>query len=455
MRLLVAIIALGIASLATLAIPLLASNVFQEAVLQKDETGVKRTLILVLCAAAAMSIARYVAEDQIGYISLRMIEKLRVEIVSKLMRLPLWYHAKARTGESISRTSNDMMLLQNFTYDSLFSMGSDVIQVAGAIGFLLYLNWQLTLVLVAIVPVGVVAVGISSKWVRRRTGFVQSHLAEMTGLLTEQLIAVPAIQAFEAIDYEQARFATSAATYTREGRRAIRIATGTRGLVNFLGIVAIVLVLVCGLQGLDLNKPDGLKNLVNFALFAALIADPMTRITRTLFEIQRRSVPVLGSLKSSTRRSISMMVNNPCPSRCAGRFDLMGSHSLIEPRNPYSRKSIWKYVARENIAIVGASGSGKSTLASLILRFNEPTNGRISIDGLDIRELKLANLRRHIGWMGQDPLLISGTIADNIRYGKRSATPEEIEEATRHGGSGGVHPGLAARIHVADRRTRR
>lgn len=430
-RLAVALIALTVASLAMLAIPLLAKNVFQEAVLQKDETGVKRTLLLVLCAGAAMSIARYIAEDQIGFISLRMIERLRVEIVSKLMRLPLWYHAKAKTGESISRTSNDMMLLQSFTYDSLFSIGSDIIQVVGAIAFLFYLNWQLTLVLVAIVPVGVVAVGISSKWVRRRTSFVQSHLADMTGLLTEQLIAVPAIQAFEAIEYEQDRFATSASKYTREGRRAIRIATGTRGFVNFLGIVAIVFVLVCGLQGLDLEKPEGLTNLVSFALFAAMIADPMTRITRTLFEIQR-ALTAGARIFEIIDQKIDLHDGQQALSvPVKGEIRFEGISFAYRKEEPILSEIDLEIRPKENIAIVGASGSGKSTLSSLILRFNEPSSGNISIDGIDVRDLKLANLRRHIGWMGQDPLLVSGTVADNIRYGKRSATDEEIEDAAR------------------------
>lgn len=430
-RLVAAMLCLATASLAWLSIPWLASEVFTEAVIQKDKTGIERTLILVLFAAGIVAVTRFIAEEQIGFISLRMTEKLRVDIVTKFLRLPLSFHQSARTGESVSRTSNDVLLLQTFTYDSLFSLGSDVIQVVGTVAFLLFINWKLTLVLVSIIPLGAVAVGLSSKWVRRRMARIQSKMAEMTGLLTEQLVAVPAIQAFDAVDYERERFAASASDYTKEGRSTVRITAGTRGMVNFLGVVAIVFVLVCGMMSLDLGKAETLAGLVSFALYAAIVAEPMTRITKTVFEIQR-------ALAAGAR--IFEILDRPiddhdgrrllaAPVRGEVRFENVSF--AYRPTETILQDVSLHLKPNETVAIVGASGSGKSTLSSMLLRFNEPVSGRVLIDGVDIKDLQLANLRRHVGWMGQDSLLVSGTIADNIRYGKRSATQEEIEEAAR------------------------
>lgn len=428
-RVVVAMTALGISSLAMLAIPLLAGKVFVEAALQHDMRGVERSLILVLIAAAIMATARFLAEDQIGYVSLRLVEKIRLALVKKLMRLPPSYHARLKTGESVARTSNDVVMLQTFTYDSMFSIGSDILQVVGSAIFLVNINWSLTLILLCMVPAAALAIGVSSKWVRRRVAHLQSKQAEMMGLLTEQLVALPAVQAFDAADHEVARFGRSASVYTREGRSAVRISAGTRGLVNFLGVVAIVIVLVCGLQGLDLNQPAELEGLVKFALFSAMIADPLTRITRTVFEIQRAL---------AAGRRVFEIIDWPIDVRndyrslfkpVHGEVVYQNIHFAYRPEEPILSEISLRIAPKENIGIVGGSGSGKSTLASLLMRFYEPTVGQVLVDGIDVKELQLSDLRSHIGWMGQDPFLISGTVADNIRYGNRSATMADIEAA--------------------------
>lgn len=430
-RVIIAMISLCVASLATLAIPWLATNVFKEAVLSQDTTGVVQSLTFVLVAAGTMVLARFLAEDQIGYVSLHTVEKLRVQMVSRLIRLPLSYHARSKTGESVSRTSNDAVLLQTFTYDSMFSLGSDLLQVGGCVCFLFYLNWQLTLVLVATVPVAALAIGISSKWVRRRMMHVQVRQAEMTGLLTEQLVAMPAIQAFDAADHEIGRFSQSAKSYTVEGRHAVRLGAGARGFVNMLGVVGIVIVLVCGLQSLDLQDEDQLTALLKFAMYSALIAEPLTRMTKTMFEIQRAlaaGARVFEIIDADVQLQEGTGV---LPSPLQGNINFVDVSFAYRRDETILRDVTLSIAAKETVAIVGSSGSGKSTLANLLLRFHEPTAGRVELDGTDLRDVRLSNLREHIGWMGQDPHLISGTVADNIRYGKRDASLAEIEEAAR------------------------
>lgn len=430
-RLIIAMICLGLASLATLTIPWLASDVFQEAALELDRRGVERTLTLVVIAAAVMGIARLVAEDQIAYISLRSIEQLRIELVAKLMRLPLAYHSQSRTGESVSRASSDVALLQSFTYDALFSVGSDLLQVIGSIGFLVFLHPRLTLILVALVPIAGIIVGLSSRWVRQRAARMQARQAEMTGLLTEQLIAVPVIQAFDAARYEENRFATAARIYTDEGRSANLISAGTRSLINFLGVLAIVVVLVCGWQGVAADNAHQLTDLVRFALFASLLAEPMARLTRTIFEIQR-------ALAAGSR--VFEIIDRPIPNQdqglllsrpVRGHIQFKNTSFSYRPQEPILRDINLTIEPGQTVALVGTSGSGKSTLASLLLRFQDASHGSVHIDGINVRDISLTDLRRHIGWMGQEAHLFGGSIADNIRYGKRNASNEEIISAAK------------------------
>jgi subfamily B ATP-binding cassette protein MsbA len=432
-RLIVAVVALVLTAAATLAIPWLARDVFQEAVLEKNMAALKATLLLVLAAAAVMAIARFIAEDQIGCIAFRTIERLRNEMVAKLLRQPISYHVRSRTGESVSRVFGDVIQLQTFTYDAIFSLGGDLLQVVGALAFLFYLSWELSLVSIAAVPIGALVVGLTTKWVRRRLSRVQAKQADMTSLLTEQLVAIPAIQAFNAADYEQARFAGQASNFTHESRAALRLAAGSRCFVNFLGVVAIVAVLVYGSTQLDLgpNQPGrlALQDLVGFALYAALLADPMTRLTRTYFEIQRALAAGARVFHLLDRPIEQSDGRGRLTAPVRGRVRFEGVEFRYRPDEPILDGISFELRPGEQVAIVGASGSGKSTIASLILRFYDAQAGRILLDDQDVTRLRLTDLRDRIGWAGQDPLLVSGTIADNIRYGKRGATREEIERA--------------------------
>lgn len=432
-RLVVAVVALVLTAGATLAIPWLARDVFQEAVLDKNMAALKATLLFVLASAAVMAVARFIAEDQIGCIAFRTIERLRNEMVAKLLRQPIAYHVRSRTGESVSRVFGDVIQLQTFTYDAIFSLGGDLLQVVGALAFLFYLSWELSLVSIAAVPIGAIVVGLTTKWVRRRLSRVQAKQADMTSLLTEQLVAIPAIQAFNAADYEQARFAGQARNFTHESRAALRLAAGSRCFVNFLGVVAIVLVLVYGSTQLHLGPGQpgrlALQDLVGFALYAALLADPMTRLTRTYFEIQRALAAGarVFHLLDRPLEQADGMGRLTAPVRGRIRFEGVGFR--YRPDEPILDSISFELRPGEQVAIVGASGSGKSTIASLILRFYDAQSGRILLDDEDVTRLRLTELRDRIGWAGQDPLLVSGTIADNIRYGNRGATREEIERA--------------------------
>lgn len=426
---------LALFSGATLLVPWLAKNLFRDAVLEQNGHAIPFALGCILAAAATMAFGRFLAEDQIGFVSLRVLERLRNDLVAKLYRLPLAYFHQARGGETVSRVFNDVHSLQTFVYDAIFAVGSDVLTVLGCLGCLFYLSWRLALCVLIAVPIAGGLVGVSSRYVRRRFHKLAEHLAEMTALLTEQVSAMPSVLAFGAAEFESRRFTRTTAEHFEQNRLANRLQAGIRASINFLGVAALVLVLGVGTQYLDLTGTSGagltLEKLVGFALYAAMLADPMTRLSRTHFEIQRalaagaRVFELLD--QPEDRRDGTRSFSRPP----AGEVRFEKVHFEYRSGEPVLRGIDLQISPGESVAVVGPSGAGKSTLTGLLLRFFDPQHGRIRVDGIDLKELKLAELRRHIGWASQDPFLFSGTIADNIRYGTWDATIAQIEQAAR------------------------
>jgi len=185
------------------------------------------------------------------------------------------------------------------------------------------------------------------------------------------------------------------------------------------------------LGGMDAGIGIPLDHLVSFTLYAGLLGGPLTRISRTNFAIQqalaagRHLFELLDVPEPQQDGALALTV----PPRGLLEFGSVSFH--YRPEEPILTEVNLAIQPGETVAVVGASGAGKSTLTSLLLRFYEPVAGRVLLDGQDIRGIRLSDLRRHIGWLGQDPFLFHGTILENIRYGSWTATAEQIEEAAR------------------------
>lgn len=434
-RLAIVALALALCSLSTLAVPWLCRNLFRDAVVERSPGKVPVALALIVLAAAGMALGRFVAEDQIGVVSLKMLERLRNDLVRKLLSLPVRRLHKQRAGEPIGRVFGDVQMIQTFVYDSLFALGSDLLLVAGCAGFLFYLSWKLSLAALAAAPIAAALVGFSSRWVRRRHSDLAARSAEMTGLFAEQIHALPAIAAFGGRERELGRFAAATEEFRVRAATANRAQAGVRSLVNFLGVLGLVCVLAFGVRFVDFTG-DGrgamtLDELVAFALYAAMLADPITRLSRTHFEIQRALAAGSRVFSLLDEADEDAGGGRPLPTPVRGSLSFENVHFQYRPGEPVLAGIDLAIEAGETVAVVGPSGAGKSTLAALALRFDDPSSGRVLLDGVDLRELDRRELRKAIGWASQDPILFRATIAENIRYGSWDAPRARIEEAAR------------------------
>jgi ATP-binding cassette, subfamily B, bacterial MsbA len=430
-----ALLALVVHSAATLLLPWLAKDMVQDSVLNHQTEGAYGALWLILGVMLLLSVTRYVTDDNLEVVSLRLMLGLRKDIVGKLVRLPVSHFIRSRAGDAVSRAFNDVQALKSFLYHACFALGNDLLRIVGSVAMLVFLSWRLALVALIMALVGMGIVAGPSRWVRQRYRQVQAALSDMTSMLSEQVRALPTIQAYGAADYEGRRFADRASEHLHHAVRGNRVYAGSKAAVNFLGAVGIVFLLAFGAGELTPWKNAGpglpLDKLVGFSIYAALLVEPMTRLSRTNFEIQQalaagRRIFELLDLPEKQQDGLRPIDGQP-----KGMLKFESVHFHYRPEEAVLRGIDLAIRPGEPVAIVGSSGAGKSTLAHLVLRFFEPIAGRVLLDGNDIRDVRVADLRRAIGWLGQEPFVFGGTVAENIRYGCWEASQEQIALAAR------------------------
>ncbi|MCC7351787.1 MAG: ABC transporter ATP-binding protein [Phycisphaerales bacterium] len=422
-----------VASLATLLIPWLARRLFADAVREARIGRIDLLLGAMLGLMGAVSLAWYLAESQLAHVSLRLVETLRRRVADKLLRLPVAHFARTSSGDALGRCFHDINRLRTFLNHALLSLGGDLLLAIGSVGFLFYLSTRLTVVLLAVTPIGVLTLLITSRRVRRGYHAAQNQMADLTGVLSEQLGSMPAIRAFGGEEHEHRRFSAQSEQLFDQTLRTDRQQAAARSTISFLAAVGVVLVLGYGAR-LVLGQSAGgmrIEDLIAFALYTALLADPIRRLSRTHYEIQQSLASGRRVLELLDWPQQQDLGTRSLPDFPLGRLCFQSVQFSYRANEPVLHDFNLTIEPGQTVAVVGPSGAGKSTLSMLPLRFYEPAAGRILFDGIDLRDLKLADLRRHIGWVGQDPFIFSGTVAENIAYGSWGASREVIENAAR------------------------
>jgi ATP-binding cassette subfamily B protein len=428
--------ALGINGLLLLLFPWLVQTLFRDAVINQQWQGVYAVLGLILATLLLAEGTRFFADDQLEVVSLRMIAQLRRAVVAKVLAMPAGAVVRSRSGDALSRVCNDIGVLRDFLRNTTITLSSDLLRVVGSLAMIFVLDVQLALVTLGLGALAGGVVAFTARWVRRRFHRVQVALADLTSVLAEQVRALPTIQAYDGIAHEQCRFDTVSREHVREATAGNRIHVLSQGVLNGLGASAVVLFLALG----ALRLPPGaeardvgpvLERMLGFTLYAGLLAVPLTRLGRTNLVIQRALAAGGHLFELLDARYEETDGTQPLPDRPPGvlRFERVTFRYRAD--EPVIEAASFTVRPGEPVAVIGASGAGKSTLALLALGFYRPGRGRVLLDDIDIADVKLADLRRHVAWIGQDPQLFRASVTENIRYGSWDAPMAEVERAAR------------------------
>ena len=354
-------------------------------------------------------------------------KRVRDALVHRMVRLSVDYFSRQRVGELMSVVTNDVAVLNAHLLGAPLTLLREGVQGLLFLGLLLILSWQLTLVALGVSLLSLLLIRTATRYLRRYGLRMQMAMANYTAILQELLSAIRIVKAFSAESRMSEAFARETSSYLRSAVKHQRVMALLPGINEVLAIGALVVVLIIGGYWVFSGHMQPHELLTFLFCFFALMA-PVTAVLHTVSQLQRglvaaeRIFHILGQEPSvrSGHRPVTGF-----------RYELRVEQLSFwyHPGVPVLENISFVLQPGQKLAIVGASGSGKSTLLDLLIRFYDPSSGRILLDGVDIRELRLEEYRALFGIVPQEAPLFNDTVANNIRFGAPDASMEEIIRA--------------------------
>ena len=417
------------------AIPLITRHAIDVDITNHDPAGLKRTVLLFFGVALASFVLRFIQQVLTGWIGQNIVLDLRARLYRHVTRLHSAWFDKHPVGQVMTRLTNDVENLNELFTDGLILIFQDLLVLLFIMGALLYMNWKLALVLFAIMPLIFLATFQFKRLVRAAFRRVRALVAELNTFLQENITGMAVVQLYLRQDRNRSRFREINDRLMREHVRTIFYFAVFFPLMEILGSLATALVLWAG-AGSVLQGELSFGALVAFVHYAERFFRPIRDLSERYNILQGAMASAERVFETLDEEAAIVSADKAQPPVIHGRpgsIEFRGVWFAYEAENWVLRDLSFQVPAGNSAALVGYTGAGKSSIASLLLRFYEFQRGEILVDGLDIRQWPLQDLRKRIAIVLQDVFLFSGSIADNIRLGS-SLEEQELEDAARRTG---------------------
>jgi ATP-binding cassette subfamily B protein len=387
--------------------------------------------ILLAIALGLATSLRYYFISRLGE---QVVADLRRAVYDHLLTLSPGYYAHVRTGEVLSRLTTDTALIQTVVGSSVSIALRTIATTFGALVLMVVVSWKLALMMLAVGPIILGPIFLFGRRVQRLSRSSQDALAEASARASESLRALDTVQAFTRENEEKEHFAAAVESTFQIALRRIRVRAFMTGIISIFVLSGLIAVLWFGAVQVRSGAitPGAMTQFIMYAFVAVMGVGVMTE---TYAEIMRAAGATERLMELLGAQSPITAPQNPeqLPQPIRGEITLSGIdfHYPARPENAALQGISLDIKPRQTIALVGPSGAGKSTIFQLLLRFYDPQSGTICLDGIDIKELAPATLRSAIAIVQQNAPLFSGSVAQNIRFGRPSASDEEVEAAAR------------------------
>ncbi|CQR72595.1 Putative multidrug export ATP-binding/permease protein [Sporomusa ovata DSM 2662] len=360
----------------------------------------------------------------------KMLAKLRQDMFSKLQSLDYAYFMKTPSGELISLFTNDLLFIQQAVTVGIPDAIVESLNLLAIMAIMIYFDWELAMVTFATLPFIIIAISFFNNKVGRLGVLVEHTLAKVTAIIQQSLISIIVVQSYVREGYEYKKFSEKIQQAANELLKAQRLSAILVSLVEFLAAIGLTIIVWYG--GREVIQGDlSIGGMFAFLVYIINIPMPVRKISQALTYLKLGAV-AWGRINSLLNEHTSSVVD--------GYLQIPTAEGLVEFKDVSFAYQAGKPVLEdinihakpgEVIAIVGPSGAGKSSFANLLLRFYDPDKGAVYLDGINIKKLKIGDLRRQIGFIQQEPVLFNTTILENLRYGRPNATISQIEQAVR------------------------
>lgn len=382
----------------------------------------------VLSVSVVQGVCEYISTYYTTYVATALSQDVRIQLYEQLVKMDLKYLNTSKPGDLLSRYYEDPSRLQTAIVTNIQKFVIEFFSIIGLASVLLYRSWSLALIAMAIISTIVVPISIISKKLRKLDHENQRLLASIYDVFNESIIGAKVVMVFGLHDHQMKRFKKRMADYFGNAMSLVRADAVLRPTLQLIAAIGISSILLFGsfrVTGGEMTPGD----LTSFLVALLLLYKPVKNVGGIITKVQRVFAPA--------ERVFEKIDLQPELSDKPNAIELTEFNELTfdnvsfayDPDVPVLQHVSTTVQSGEKIALVGESGGGKSTLVDLIPRFMDPTDGVVRMNGLDLRDVSMASLRRMMSLVSQDTVLFDGTILDNLQLGKLNATPSDIQQA--------------------------
>jgi ATP-binding cassette, subfamily B, multidrug efflux pump len=430
-QLLLAFVLIVLGALSQAGGPWLIGRAIDRDILGGDPAGLFRTMLLLLLVYGVGTFASRGQLRQVGAVGQDVLASLRERIFERLLRLPLGFFDRRPMGDLMSRVTNDVDTLNQLLSQGITQLLGSFFSLIGIVVAMLVLDWRLALVCFTIIPVMLLVNVYFARRARRAFRTTRETVGNVTAGLQEEIVGVREAQAFNRTEANIERFRERNTANRTANIQAVAITSAFVPAIDVLSTLATAVVIGYG-GYLVVAGSLTVGLLTAFLIYVQQFFRPIQLASQVYTQAQ--------AALAGGERIYNILDEEPEPSNpprtpkldsVEGRIEFDNVSFAYEPDRPVLQDIDFNIEPGQTVALVGPTGAGKTTIANLIPRFYEVSAGAVRVDSRDVREVQRRSLRENIATVLQEPFLFSGTIAENIGYGRLDATREEIEAAAR------------------------